>query len=194
MKQSYSVTRAKTTWKPRVIEEDLPLFFCRHCNTVFAGIASSDSATYIGTGRSPLFLPPYLSSQKPQCCGFDMAMSTYIKPDDLPKSISLDYLFIGGQNNSSLKILWSIFHDKHRIEWILLKTFTGMQVKYIQPGKRSPIVFAFADEDAYAYCDKDPCEECVFRCKRGFVAYVSVTHLGVVRMPLDRMSVIGSSS
>ena len=49
------------------------------------------------------------------------------------------------------------------------------------------MVFGLAGEDAYAYCDKDPCVECTFRCKRGFGLYYYFEELGVVYLPLDRM-------
>ncbi|MFR1640014.1 MAG: hypothetical protein ACLSVD_13165 [Eggerthellaceae bacterium] len=100
---------------------------------------------------------------------------------------------------------WRISDDRFRIQWIALKTFTGSQLKYVLPKKRSPLLFALADEDAYVYCDKDVCLECTFMCKRGFVFYVGVedmqdgTHRTsdqngapltslIVRLPLTRMS------
>ena len=53
--------------------------------------------------------------------------------------------------------------------WFGLKTFTGMQHKYVTPKKWPPVVFALADEDAFAYCDKNPCVP------------VSYTHLDVYK-------------
>ena len=60
------------------------------------------------------------------------------------------------------------------------------------PKKRSPLVFALADEDAYAYCDEDPCLECIFMCKRGFVFLAYVEGFGLVRLPLERAVATGS--
>ena len=65
---------------------------------------------------------------------------------------------------------WRISDDRFRIQWIALKTFTGSQLKYVLPKKRSPLLFALADEDAYVYCDKDVCLESV-----------SYTHLDVYK-------------
>lgn len=50
------------------------------------------------------------------------------------------------------------------------------------------MVFALADTDAFAYCDEDPCLECVFRCKRGFVIYIYEEETGLVEIPLDKMN------
>ena len=55
-------------------------------------------------------------------------------------------------------------------------------------------MFGFADEDAFAYCDKNPCVECTFRCKRGMEIYAYVENLGLVVMPLDRMIPPGSGN
>lgn len=58
--------------------------------------------------------------------------------------------------------------------------------------KRSPAVFALAGEDAYAYCDKDPCEMCSFRCKNGFVLYAC--YGGVLyAVPVNRIAVTSGS-
>ena len=50
-----------------------------------------------------------------------------------------------------------------------------------------------ADEDAFAYCDKDPCVECTFRCKRGMEIYAYVENIGLIVLPLDRMVASGSA-
>ena len=50
------------------------------------------------------------------------------------------------------------------------------------------MVFALADTDAFCYCDEDPCLECVFRCKRGFTAYIYDPKAGLVELPLDMMT------
>ena len=79
---------------------------------------------------------------------------------------------------------------KYQITWVALKTFTGMQLKYVMPKKFPPLLFALADEDAFAYCNKIPCEECAFRCKSGFVFYANIKGLGIVRMSMDRISML----
>ena len=188
----FSATRSKTTWKPRVAENDLPLLYCAHCGTYQLGIAGKEPSSYRGTGRSPVLYPPYTHIEKPQCCCSDLEASPYIDQADTPENIFLDYSFIGGFNNNSLQIKWDISDSTFRVDWVLLKTFTGIQLKYVTPNNCSSLIFAFAEEDAFVYCDKDPCEECVFRCKSGFIAYVCIVNYGIVRVPLDRMAVIGS--
>ncbi|MGN0959399.1 MAG: hypothetical protein ACI4OC_01490, partial [Coriobacteriales bacterium] len=56
---------------------------------------------------------------------------------------------------------------------------------------RSPLIFALADEDAYVYCDKAQCQECIFMCKRGFAFYAFFPEAGLVRLPLSRATAIG---
>ena len=87
--------------------------------------------------------------------------------DALPEGIEFDYRILGGFNSNAVECSWRISDDRFRIQWIALKTFTGSQLKYVLPKKRSPLLFALADEDAYVYCDKDVCLECTFMCKRG---------------------------
>lgn len=83
---------------------------------------------------------------------------------------------------------WKAKLPEDNPEWIYLKTFTGGYLKYIAEGKRPPMVFALADTDAFAYCDEDPCLECVFRCKRGFILYVYGKRAGLIEVPLDKMN------
>lgn len=99
----------------------------------------------------------------------------------LPNDIELDYRILGGYNNNVVECSWRITSDRYDIAWAALKTFTGTQMKYVLPGKRPPLLFALADEDAYVYCDESPCLECTFMCKRGFVLYVGITDLRTSR-------------
>lgn len=186
--KEFSITRTHATWKPRVTDNDLPFFRCSTCGTIVIGIAGERPSAFSGTGRSLVAEPAYLGASTPSCCGHPMEHLPLIAWEDVPDDIELDYRFEGGFNNNCLKIKWFITAPDAAVEWACIKTFTGMQTKYALPGKRSPLVFAFADEDAFCYCDKNPCIECKFRCKAGMVAYVSVTGLGVVRMPLERMA------
>ena len=100
---------------------------------------------------------------------------------------TLSYKIVGGYNDNAVQVFFDM-EEGHELEWLYLKTFTGGYMKYIGPGKRSPCVFALADEDAFSYCDEDPCLECTFWCKRGFVVYGYVSKLGLVEMPLDQVS------
>ncbi|KRM32842.1 hypothetical protein FC83_GL000246 [Agrilactobacillus composti DSM 18527 = JCM 14202] len=86
------------------------------------------------------------------------------------------YQIIGGFNNNCVEVTLSdelLNSESHHIEWVCLLTFTGFQFKYIVHNSKKKLLFALADEDAYAYCGKDPCEECRFKCKNGFAVYAS---------------------
>ncbi len=194
IKQEYSATRTRATWKPRVTDEDLPLYHCSSCDTYVLGISGDKPAEYTGTGRSLIAQPPFLSVHNPSCCGQEMQKADFISSSDLAGSIDFSYEFKGGFNNNCLVFKWEYGNSKNPVQWVALKTFTGLQLKYVYPKKRSPLIFAFADEDAFCYCDKSPCEKCVFRCKHGFTIYALVQGFGVVRIPLDDMEVIGASN
>lgn len=87
-------------------------------------------------------------------------------------SHQLKYQIFGGFNNNAIRVdLTELVSKGHEITWIGLMTFTGFQFKYILPSKKE-IIFSLADEDAYVYCNKNPCEECVFKCKNGFKLYL----------------------
>ena len=104
--------------------------------------------------------------------------------------VSIDYKIIGGYNENVVEVFWKIKDKGISIEWIYLRTFTGGQLKYLVNPKKTSFVFALADEDAYVYCDEDPCLECVFQCKRGFEIYAYIKERGLIRIPLERMHAI----
>jgi len=122
------------------------------------------------------------------CCGVPMERLEPISCQELPEEVSLDYRIVGGYNDSTVELFWTIRKPEYQLEWSYLRTFTGGCLKYPPKGKQPPVIFPLADEDAYAYCDQSPCLECVFRCKRGFVLYVSLSGVGVVELPIDRMN------
>jgi hypothetical protein len=101
--------------------------------------------------------------------------------------VLIDYKIIGGYNENVVEVFWKIRKEGISIEWIYLKTFTGGQLKYVTNAQKTSFVFALADEDAYVYCDEDPCLECIFGCKRGFEIYVHIKEKGLIRIPLERM-------
>ncbi|MPN48296.1 hypothetical protein SDC9_195903 [bioreactor metagenome] len=104
--------------------------------------------------------------------------------DKVVSRIALSYEVVGGFNANALRVYWTTSSKEGTPRWLALKTFTGLQLKYVIPGKKPPLVFAFADEDAYAYCDEDPCLSCTFHCKRGFVLYAYLEDCGLVSLPL----------
>ena len=176
IEQKYSVTRTRATWKPRVADDDLPFFQCPDCGRVYQGIAGSLPGCLSNDPRNPLAEPPYARDLQnpPSCCGAAMKRMPLTELDGLPAGVELDYRILGGFNNNAVECSWRVTDDRFSVRWVALKTFTGSQMKYVLPKKRSPLLFALADEDAYVYCDKSPCQGCTFMCKRGFVFYVGI--------------------
>ena len=111
-----------------------------------------------------------------------------VSQENAGDSLVVTYRITGGYNDNAVKVSWKAKLPEDNPEWIYLKTFTGGYLKYIAEGKRPPMVFALADTDAFAYCDEDPCLECVFRCKRGFILYVYGKKTGLLEVPLDKMN------
>lgn len=122
------------------------------------------------------------------CCGKQAENLITVDKTQVTDRMTLEYQIIGGYNDNAVRVTWNSTAGKNAPEWIYLKTFTGGYLKYVSETKRSPMVFALADTDAFAYCDEDPCLECVFRCKRGFIIYAYIGGAEVVEIPLDRMN------
>lgn len=64
------------------------------------------------------------------------------------------------QNGNKIEVtVGSVIHpmeEKHYIEWILLQTVKGFQIKYLKPGEEPKAVFVLENdkfEKAYAYCN-----------------------------------------
>ena len=107
--------------------------------------------------------------------GQDHIFETIIPVMNADSSFTPQYQIIGGFNNNAIQITLPDDSQEESssdvIQWICLLTFTGFQFKYIGPNTKRKVLFALADEDAYCYCDKDPCIECRFKCKNGFAVY-----------------------
>jgi len=77
---------------------------------------------------------------------------------------------------------------EHHIQWIYLLTYEGGQIKFLRPGDKAAVNFAFADGDAYSYCDRAVCEmgrgNCQFQCKRGYLIYAYCSLHGLYRLAL----------
>lgn len=191
----YSPTRTHATWKPRVTAAHVPYYRCSECGAVIQGIdgAVDNSMTNDGE-RSLIFEPSYAHTEfSPSCCGKPMEHLEAIPAEEVEDRFKVNYQIMGGMNNNCIKVDWRSIDAECKPRWFALKTFTGIMTKYVQPKKWPPIVFALADEDAFAYCDKDPCVECTFRCKRGMEIYAYVDNIGLVILPLDRMVASGSA-
>ena len=188
IEQKYSITRTRATWKPRVAADDLP-FMKDSAGNVLVALSGDAEADYTGTGRTLVGQPPYTKLND----GADDANERlpFVDADELPEGVVLDYHIDGGFNNNAVIVDWKIKdNETYRIRWVALKTFTGMQLKYVMPKKRPPFVFALAAEDAFAYCNKIPCEECAFRCKSGFEIYALIDGIGIVKRSMDRISML----
>lgn len=153
--------------KPRLERELVSFLRCGVCGTVLTG------------------LPSPAMNGLPVCCGSSMEKLTPRQAEELPGG-TLDYDIVGGLNENCVRAYWT----GQKPAWLYLETFTGGQLFYLDEKSRSPAVFALGGKDAYAYCDKDPCEMCKFRCKSGFSLYAYYEGEGLFVLPLNR---IGSS-
>lgn len=123
----YGPTRTRATWKPRVGEGDLA-FFETDDGVLALGLHGARSGRYDGTDRSNVFSPDYLLIDGKETMEF-----AETAPDAERFHIGFD--IVGGFENNAIRVFWP---DDEHPRWIALKTFTGFQVKYPQPGKRPP--------------------------------------------------------
>lgn len=187
--RKFSNTRTKATWKPRVQDADLAFAVCSERDSIYLGVGNGERTFLSDPGRNPVFNLPYANLNEGADFGGDVFEApSFLGVEDLPAGTSFDYAIVGGYNNNAIEFSWRTDDSALVPSWVALKTFTGFQVKYLTPKKRSPIIFALADEDAYVYCDESPCLECIFMCKRGFALYACIDDLGIVRIPLERAS------
>ena len=166
-KYRFGHLRCKETRKPSVFAPPVQFLHCPVCGNLVASIREI-------TGEM-------------SCCGHSMEVLKPHAPEAFEEEIRLSYLIFGSLNENAVRAIWECRDEAEKPVWIWLRTFSGGQIKYLKPGKESPVIFGLADEDAYAYCDKDPCVECTFRCKRGFGLYFYFERRGVIYLPLERM-------
>lgn len=166
-KHRFGHLRSRVIKKPTVECPPVRFFRCNQCGNLFCSMSEGNSV--------------------PSCCDEKMEELVLHSADEFEPDIKLSYLIFGSVNENAIKAVWECKDDKEKPVWIWLRTFTGGQLKYTTPRKRSPLLFGLADEDAYAYCDKDPCVECTFRCKRGFGLYFYFEKRGLIYVPLERM-------
>lgn len=169
--QRFSARRCRDTRKPLANQcPDVTFYRCAKCGALF-----------------PVTGGQALEEKEIICCGEKAEQMIAKEAGEVEEKVKLTYQITGGYNDNAVRVSWRAAKPEYDPEWIYLKTFTGGYLKYVTDSKRSPMVFALADTDAFAYCDEDPCLECVFRCKRGFVIYV-YTMAGLVEIPLDKMT------
>lgn len=170
-KYRFGHLRCKETKKPSVFAPPVHFLHCPSCGNgmFFMGETVGEN------GGSVCY------------CGQPMEILHPHAPEEFEEDIHLSYQIFGSLNENAVKAIWECQNPQEKPVWIWLRTFSGGQLKYTKPGRRSPVIFGLADEDAYAYCDKDPCVECTFRCKRGFGLYFYFKDRGVIYVPLERM-------
>lgn len=171
IEQRFGPRRCRDSRKPSLDQcPDAAFYRCEICGTVFWHMGIDLKEKHLTCCEEPAkhLLPRELEA--------------------MPSGIVLDYQITGGYNDNAVSVSWKSGISGYRPEWIFLKTFTGGYMKYVSAQKRSPMRFSLADLDAFAYCDKDPCLECTFRCKRGFVIYVYEESEGLFQIPMDHMS------
>ena len=184
-----SPTRTRATWKPGVSDEPIPFYGCDGCAAVFVGVDGGEGPQLAGGGRRPTIKLPYAPAPDASACAGSLARLAAADAASIADRLELSYDVVGGFDQNALRVFWKVREDGCEPRWVALKTFTGMQLKYVLPGKRPPLVFALGDEDAYAYCDEDPCVSCTFRCKRGFELYAYVERVGLVALGVHREAV-----
>lgn len=165
--QEYGPRRSRTTRKPSVQCPDVVFYRCNTCGMIHQRIGRAETKPDI------------------RCCGSEMEELKPIPVTEAGDGIDITYKIVGGYNDNAVRVFWKL-EACWELEWLYLKTYTGGYMKYLIPGKRTPMVFALADEDAFSYCDESPCLECVFWCKRGFVIYGYVKNKGLIEVPLDK--------
>lgn len=164
-KQVYSPLRSRATKKPMPQCPDIVVYQCCNC------------------GKQFRLLGYNVPEVEPFCCREQMQLLSPVAPEEI--GVHIDYEIVGGYNENAVQVFWGA---EDLPVWVLLKTFTGSYIRYVTPKKVPPMVFPLADEDAYVYCDENPCLKCVFRCKRGFQIYAYFKNKGLVELPLDQMS------
>lgn len=161
-----SPTRTRATWKPRVDEADVPVYRCARCGRIFVGLGSEAADVETDLWRSTIVRSPYAEQSCSACASSSLAPVTFRAASAAEEGLS--YAFSGGMDANRLTLSWN--SEEAAPVLAVLKTFTGLQVAHAPRGRKT--TFYLADEDAYCYCDLDPCEWCVARCKRGFKLYV----------------------
>lgn len=169
MEQRFGPRRSRETRKPQTLCPPLIFCICRHCGNIYQHITEKNKSL-------------------PQCCGYTMEQLQACSASSLVSEISINYKIIGGYNENAVEVSWQIHQPGLNILWLYLRSFTGGMLKYVTHPQKNSFVFALADEDAYVYCDEDPCLECTFRCKRGFEIYVALTNNYLVKLPLEKMT------
>ena len=168
--QKFGIKRSRETTKPKIESPAIHFYQCENCKSILQIIGDPTDAYK-------------------DCCINQIKKLAPMNVEEIKDKVLIDYRIVGGYNENAIEVRWEIVEkqDCECIEWIYLKTFTGGQIKYAINALKNSVLFALADEDAYVYCDEDPCLECTFRCKRGFEIFVYLKNGGLVKIPIERM-------
>ena len=88
-------------------------------------------------------------------------------------SYQIDYARRGAKNHGvvTVKVLDQEGEVANDVLWIVLRGYTGNQIRTFYEGRKAETVFALAEEDAFMFCTADPCLECNFACLVGIEIY-----------------------
>ncbi len=140
---NFSPFRCKSPRKPACLISGASFYRCAGCGKIYYELPGGVSTHSV-------------------CCGSKMSL---LEAKPAPEEFS--YQIVGGFNNNAVVVHWR----EQKPAWIALKTFVGMYFKIVPEKKRSPVIFALADEDAYAYCGRKVCRKCLYGCKKGCELY-----------------------
>lgn len=168
--EKFGPRRSRVSRKPWPECPDIVVYRCSHCGKLYQ------------------LLDYDVPAEDPVCCGAPMEWLQPLQLEAVSPEINVEYKIVGGFNQSAVQVSWETKQPEDKPQWVMLKTFTGSYIRYVTEKKRQPMVFPLADEDAYVYCDRSPCEKCVFRCKRGFIIYIYFPTKGLLEVPLDKIS------
>lgn len=179
-----------------------PLFYrCPHCGavTVIHYPSPADVTSHAsGEHRKPFeknideHYPERTHYPVLSCCDTALAPLQLSTDPGLLEDHKIEFTIFGGFEHNSMNVtVGSGIHPMqkdHRIEWLYVRGFQGGQLKMLPPAGSAKANFSFADEDAYAYCDRPICkmgrEHCLFQCKREVVLYAYCSRHGLFRLAL----------
>jgi len=97
-------------------------------------------------------------------------------------SYKIDYARRGAKNHGvvTVKVTNQEGEVASDVLWIVLRGYTGNQMRTFYGGRKAETVFALAGEDAFMFCTADPCLECNFACLVGIEIYAYSKSQGLI--------------
>ena len=115
----------------------MKFYVCEHCGNII---------TFVKSSGVPVM-----------CCGQKM---TEIVPGTTDAAVEKHAPVVKAEGSQVTVTVGAVEHPmlpEHFIEWIVLETQQGSQIKHLKPGEKPQAVFALAEGDqtvaAYAYCN-----------------------------------------